>query len=225
MTFLCGCLFACSHQSVVNDEQVAGNEKADTKLSKEIEKIYQNASKRLDVLVAESKKAGGPGIQYLSTDLFLKANDSSIRGDARTAAFLFKYVMELNPEDAYIQKKYAVEMIRLGELEEAKNVLEKLFARDKQEDENVGLILGGVYTTMENESQAQQTYKKLMIMFPKSEEACVFSAKSLATDKKFDEANRLLDSCQKNSKGKAIFIIGVNCLVRKREAVKISNGI
>ncbi len=135
----------------------------------------------------------------------MKANDSSIHGDSRTAAFLLKYVMELNPEDIYIQKKYAVEMIRLGELEESKKVLEKLFARAKQEDENVGLILGGVYTTMEKEQLAQQTYKKLMAIFPKSEEACVFLAKSLATDKQFSEANALLDSCQKKSKGKAIF--------------------
>ncbi|MBI2519333.1 MAG: tetratricopeptide repeat protein [Bdellovibrio sp.] len=224
LTFLCITLFACGHHSIQGtqeDQEVAGNQKSDSKLNQEIEKIYQNASKRLDVLVAESKKAGGPGIQFLSTDLFLKANDSSIRGDARTAAFLFKYVMELNPEDAYIQKKYAIEMIRLGELVEAKDVLEKLFARPKQEDENVGLILGGVYTTMENDPQAQQTYKKLMTMFPKSEEACVFLAKSYATAKKFDDANRLLDSCQKNSKGKAIFAYyrGKIALVQeKREA-------
>ncbi|HAZ13969.1 MAG: hypothetical protein A2X86_17475 [Bdellovibrionales bacterium GWA2_49_15] len=225
MTFLCVTLFACSHQSIKTDENVSGNGKSDSKLSQEIEKIYQNASKRLDVLVAESKKAGGPGIQYLSTDLFLKANDSSIRGDARTAAFLLRYVMELNPEDAYIQKKYAIEMIRLGELADAKVVLEKLFSRTKQEDENVGLILGGVYTTMEKEPQAQQTYRKLMTLFPKSEEACVFLAKSLATDKKFEEANNLLDSCQKKSKGKAIFAYyrGKIALVQEKREAAVKN--
>jgi|GEM_PF-497998 len=208
-TLLINLLFS-SCSTLTNKKTVDGDSEdvhdvASSKLSKEIEKIYENASKRLDVLVAESKKAGGPAVNFLSTDLYLKANDSSIHGDSRTAAFLLKYVLELNPQDVYVQKKYAVELIRLGELKEAQDLLEKVFKDEPHKDENVGLILGGIYTTLDKNKEAELVYKKLLQRFPKSEEACVFLAKNYATSKKFGEANSLLNQCEQRSKGKAIF--------------------
>ncbi|MCO4792274.1 MAG: tetratricopeptide repeat protein [Bacteriovoracaceae bacterium] len=166
-------------------------------------KSLKEAAAKLDKLTAEAKEAGPSAIKYLASDLYLKATDASIRGDSQTAVFLYKHVHNLVPDDSYIQKKYAVELIRVGDLENSEPLLKKLFESEK--DENIGLILGGVYTALDKTQLARKTYRSVMSSHPKSEEACVFLSKSFALEKNKKKAYRLLDSCEKKIKGKAIF--------------------
>ncbi|TNE96472.1 MAG: tetratricopeptide repeat protein [Deltaproteobacteria bacterium] len=163
----------------------------------------KQAAEKLDKLADEARKSGPEAVRYLATDLYLKATDASIRGDAQTAVFLYKHVHSLVPDDVYIKKKYAVELIRVGDLESSESLLSDVYKAEK--DENVGLILGGVYTALDKTKEARVTYRSVMKDHPKSEEACVFLAKSFALSKDKKEAYKLLDSCEAKIKGKAIF--------------------
>jgi len=199
-------LTACG-QIATHPTPASKQEKAEVSLevsqAQNIEKMFDQASKKLDALVDESIEAGPVAVQFLATDLYIKANDASIRGDAKTASFLYKYVSKLQPKDSYVKKKYAVELIRVGELAEARNHLEILFK--KEHEEAIGLILGGVYTTLEKEEEAQVTYQQVLKYFPKSEEACVFLSKSYANQKRVKKAMEQLDNCQKKAPKNAIF--------------------
>jgi tetratricopeptide (TPR) repeat protein len=152
------------------------------------------ASKRLGEMVIQAK---GNEISktYLATDLFLKGNMSLLEGDFVTASVLFKHLITLVPEDEFVQKKYAISLIRMGDLEESKSVLEKLYV--KNHDEKVGLILAGVYTGVDQESEARKIYRQILVKNPKNEDACVFLAKSLAMGKESGKALAELNSCAK----------------------------
>src|SRR5665647_2177745 len=117
------------------------------------------ASERLEQMVSQAK-SNQSLTNYLATDLFLKANMSLLEGDYATASVLFKHVMDLVPNDAFIQKKYAISLIRVGDLETSEIVLEKLYSTSK--DEKVGLILAGVYSGVDKEDKARAIYHKIL---------------------------------------------------------------
>lgn len=153
--------------------------------------------KDLPAMVESAKKVGGRAPEFLATDLFIKANDASMRGDFQTAARIFKYAAELQPQDDFIQKKYAIELIRSGELKESQKILETLFKKSHYKDENAGLILAGVYSALEKAKEARATYQQLLSANPESEEACLFLSKSYSAEKLYKEAHGLLAACQK----------------------------
>ncbi len=152
------------------------------------------ASSKLEHMVAQTNASSNKAaVNFLATDLFLKANLSLLEGDFLTASVLFKHVVDLAPQDDFVQKKYAISLIRVGDLETAESVLEKLYARSN--DEKVGLILAGVYSGTDKESKAREVYHKLLAQNPKNEDACVFLGKSLAVSKETAKAISLLQSC------------------------------
>lgn len=165
---------------------------------------FQVLDKRMKKMVATAKEGGPEAVEFLASDLFLKANDSSMRGDSHTAAYLYKQLLELKPNDYYVRKKYAVELIRLGSLVEAKLVLGDLLKESKFKEETLGLILGGVHTALNETKEAQSVYNQVLKKHPKSEEACVFLAKSYTLEKNYKKAHGLLKSCGKKDK-KPIF--------------------
>src|SRR5690606_38673644 len=112
-----------------------------------------------------------------------------------TASVLFKHLVTLVPDDEFIQKKYAVSLIRVGDLEGSKQVLEKIYHAGKEE--KVGLILAGVYTGIDKEEDARKIYQKILKKNPKSEDACVFLSKSYAMGKQVDRALKQLQTCAK----------------------------
>lgn len=160
------------------------------------------ASKRLEQMVGQAK--GNPEtINYLATDLFLKANMSLMESDFTTAATLFKYVVDLAPEDEFVQKKYAIALIRTGNLEDAQIALEKLYGQSKEE--KVGMILAGVYTGLDQEEKARTLYQSLLTKNPSNEDACIFLGKSFALSKENDKAHSLLNSCAKRDPKNGIY--------------------
>lgn len=165
----------------------------------------EELTQRIESIVKSAQEAGPESVEFLSSDLFLKANDSSLRGDAQTAAFLLRYIHQMNPEDMYVRKKWAIELIRIGKLKEAQFHLDEIFEKEKESDEVTGLILGGVHTALQQNDKAQATYQKILKLFPKSEEACIFLSKSYALEKKEKKAFDLLNDCEKRMPQATIF--------------------
>ena len=155
--------------------------------------------------VKSAIKAGGHAAEYLASDLFLKANDASVRGDFQTAGSIFKMVAELQPEDMYVKRKYAFELIRMGEVKEAEKILELVFKNSNYEDETVGIILASVYSSLEKSKDSREVYKRLLVLNPESEEACLYLARSYAGDKLYKEAHSLLASCEKQALDNPVF--------------------
>ncbi|MBC98677.1 MAG: hypothetical protein CME63_13080 [Halobacteriovoraceae bacterium] len=166
----------------------------------EVAKAFDNLDKRMEEMVASAKKEGPEAVKFVTDDLFFKANDASMRGDSHTAAYIFKHLVALQPKDFYIRKKYAVELIRIGSLEESKEILEPLLVESDYKDETLGLILGGVQTALEEKEEARETYSKVMVKHPGNEEACIFLAKSYGMEAKYKKSHHLLDKCFKKNK-------------------------
>lgn len=150
------------------------------------------ASKRLEEMVIQAK-SNQSTVNYLATDLFLKGNMSLIEGDYTTASVLFKHLVTLVPDDEFLQKKYAISLIRVGDLESAMVVLEKLYKSSKEE--KVGLILAGVYTGLDKEEAAKSVYRQILAANPMNEDACVFLSKAFAMDKEPAKAIDQLNAC------------------------------
>lgn len=159
----------------------------------------------LDAKVASAIKAGPKSAEYLATDLFIKGNDASMRGDFQTAGRIFRAVSTLAPQDLYVKRKLAYEMIRSGELKEAEKLLEAIFKQSGSKDETVGLILGSVYTSLEKNKEARQTYQRLLAVNPESEDACVYLARTYVAEKMYKEVHTLLSSCEKRSPDNPVF--------------------
>lgn len=159
----------------------------------------------LKEMVAKARAIGGRASEFLATDLFIKGNDASIRGDYQTATQIFRYVVELDPKDVYLKRKLSIELIRIGELKEAEKILEAVFADSKNKDDSIGLILAGVYAALEKPALARSTYQKIITSSEDVEEACLFLAKSYAGEKKYNEAHSLLAKCEKKSKDDPVY--------------------
>lgn len=186
--FLLVSLLSCSHapntqkQAELTEEQVG-------QLNRDALAV---ASERLGQMVNQAKTSKET-TQFLSTDLFLKANMSLMEGDYVTASVLFKHLVNLVPDEDFIQKKYAVSLIRMGDVEGSEPVLEALYKKSKEE--KVGLILAGVYTGLDMETKARQLYHQILKQNPRSEDACVFLGKSYAMSKETERALKLLADC------------------------------
>lgn len=193
-------LASCAHQKALEKpslshftpEQVEELNREDLKL----------ASKRLEEMVIQAK-ANQSTVNYLATDLFLKGNMSLLEGDFATAAVLFKHLVTLVPDDVFLQKKYAISLIREGDLATSMTVLEKLYHAGS--DEKVGLILAGVYTGLDKEEEARKIYRNILAANPRNEDACIFLGKSLAIDKQPKKAVQQLRTCAAKNKRNGMY--------------------
>lgn len=165
---------------------------------------FEKAESRLTELVLEAKKSGPKATEYLSSDLFLKANDASMRGDSLTSTFIYKYLVELNPEDIYLRKKFSVELIRQGKLLESKEHLAYAYSNSGEESA-IGLVLAGLHTALNEHESAQKIYKGILKNSEDKEEACVFLSKSYALEKRYKDAHDQLIACETKMPKRAIF--------------------
>lgn len=160
------------------------------------------ASKRLEEMVLQAK-TNESSLNYLATDLFLKGNMSLLEGDYATASVLFKHLVELVPNDEFVQKKYAITLIREGNFEVAEGVLQKLYTIRK--DEKVGLILAGVYASLDKEKKSREIYRAILAKNPRNEDACIFLGKSLAVGKETQKAIKQLKACAAKNKNNGMY--------------------
>lgn len=159
----------------------------------------------LQQMVESAIKAGGKAPEYLATDLFIKGNDASMRGDFQTAGRIFKAVADLQPEDAYVKRKLAYELIRSGELKESEKILEIVFKKSDSSDESVGLILASLYSSLDKVKEARATYERLLVLNPDSEEACLYLSRSYVAEKLYKEAHSILSNCEKRANDNPVF--------------------
>ncbi len=188
-------VFSCATQSEKKPEAA----KVEEKLS------FEQIDKNLEKLVLEAKKAGPKKVKFFSGDLFLKANAASMQGDYKTANLIYKHLVELVPNDDFVNKKFAVSLIRTGELKKSKNLLTTVFNNSEALDSQTGLLLAGVHSSLGNSKEAKTIYKRLLAKNPKNEEACVFLGKAYALEEQTKSAVKTLKSCEKRMKGQGIF--------------------
>lgn len=169
------------------------------------EQTLKKVSERLKELSVAAKASGPDKVKYLASDLYLKASAAQMEGDFETANLIFSHLIELVPEDSFVQKKYAVSLIRTGELDQSEEILTKLFDKSKQKDSQIGLILAGVYSSLGKVDESKKVYKKILAVDSKNEDACVFLGKTYAVENKFNKAVSTLKQCEKRIKGKGIF--------------------
>jgi tetratricopeptide (TPR) repeat protein len=169
------------------------------------QEYLSEASSKLQELIVAAKKAGKDKVKYLSGDLFLKANASAMQGDNVTANMIYKNLVELIPNDDFVNKKYAVSLIRTGDLTTSKTLLENVFMNSSYEDNQTGLLLAGIFASLGKTAESTDIYKKLLVKNPKNEEACVFLGKAYALEDKISKAIDTLSKCEKSMPGKGIF--------------------
>ncbi|EQC47233.1 tetratricopeptide repeat protein [Bacteriovorax sp. Seq25_V] len=169
------------------------------------EKIEQHLSS----IVEEALRTGDEAVNYLSSDLFLKANDASLKGDAFSASIIFKAIVRLKPEDLYLRKRFAVELIKSNQLEDAKEHLDYLIGHgDAELAIKAKLLLAGIYSAMNNTDKSIALYKEIVAKKGgELPEACAFLSKAYSRDGKFKRAFSVLDYCaSKSSENKASFL-------------------
>lgn len=159
----------------------------------------------LETLVEKAQKKGESDVRFLSSDFSLKAHDASLRGDAHSAAHLYGAVHKMNPEDSYIKRKLAVELIKTGQLKRSKKLLSEIYDQNEDNHEVIGLVLAGVHTALGESKEAVEVYENVLSSHPKSEEACVFLAKAYISEEKDQQAHKLLKKCQKQMPKTPIF--------------------
>ncbi|MBT3584679.1 MAG: tetratricopeptide repeat protein [Halobacteriovoraceae bacterium] len=202
--FLLISLYSCGHyRSVSKPIEVRNKLNSNSSQVDNRVNAYNEANGKLEEVSSEAIAKGPEAVKFLSGDLFFKANDSSLQGDFQTSSLIFKHLLKMNPSDDYLKRRYAIDLIRAGSMEKAIPFLEALFKKDKGEAN--GLILGGVYTALEKKKKARKVYKQVVKHNPKSEEACVFLAKSYSVEKKYQTAEKLLLKCERRIKKRAIF--------------------
>lgn len=164
-----------------------------------------SVSKQLSKLVEEAREKGPEAMKYVASDLYFKAADSSMLGDSQTAAFLFEHIHSLYPEDFYLKRKYAIELIRSGQLKKSLPLVLSIYEKSKKKDENIGLILGGLYSALEDTDKSRSLYREVIKHHKKSEEGCIFLAKSYSKDNDLVTADKVLRGCEKANSKAAVF--------------------
>lgn len=213
-------LFSCAQTGVKQAEQPMSSNKVMTQ--EEVDKMNAQAiervSKKLKELSDAAVKAGPEKVRFLASDMYLKASAALMEGDYYTANLIFNHLVQLVPEDHFIRQKYAVSLIRTGELEKSEGILRDIFEKTGRKDPKVGLVLAGVYGSLGNIAQARAIYQRLIVKNPKNEEACIFLSKSYTIEKKYKSAIGLLKKCSARNPSKGVFdyYIGKTYLEQKQ---------
>lgn len=159
----------------------------------------------LDSMIENAREKGESEVHFLSSDLTLKAHDASLRNDSHTAAHLYEAVHKLNPNDTYIKRKLAVELIKVGQLKKSQALLSDVYEQKQDNHEVIGLVLAGVHTALGETQKAMNVYQNVLDSHPESEEACVFLAKAHIAEDEDTKASQLLKRCQKQMPKTPIF--------------------
>jgi tetratricopeptide (TPR) repeat protein len=202
-------LVSCASSTVVNTANLAEEKKHLTR--EEIQALNASAMSRVSNRLAElsiAAKASGPDkVRFLASDMYLKASAALMEGDYQTANIIFKHLLTLTPEDNFVKHKYAISLIRTGELAQSQVLLKSVFKTTKDSDQKLksGLVLAGVYASLGNIKGSRGVYKTVLKKNPKNEEACIFLGKSYAIEKKYKKAIRLLTKCESRNTKKGIY--------------------
>ncbi len=217
--------FGCAtNKAIVIKEQVPVVTDTDQKNKVTPEELLADINKEFMELIAEAKKKGDEAINYLATDFFIKASDASMRGDAHTAAFLYKYLVALDESNDFLKKKYAIELVRINELVKAEEILSPMYygSKIKDRDIDVGLMLGGIQITLNKMDDARRAYKDILSIDKKHTEACVFLAKTYVADKNYTEATKVIEGCEKNNKTDPVYRLFLGSIAAENDKIDLA---
>ena len=205
LSFVAFLLVSCSTTTKKSPSKTGDQHLTNEQVQELNKQTLKKVSSRLKELSIAAKASGPDKVRYLASDLYLKASAAQMEGDYQTANLIFTHLIDLVPEDAFVQKKYAVSLIRTGDLEKSEEILVKLFEKSKRKDVQVGLILAGVYSSVGKAEETKKVYKRILAVDKKNEDACVFLGKTYAIENNFNKAISTLQSCEKRIKSKGIF--------------------
>ncbi len=189
---------ACSHLSQEKKELAA----QETTLTPE--QYLAQLSTELDKAHSEAKKTGEKSVLFLARDLYLKGSYAASHGDLQTSSFLFSYLHKIMPQDMFLTKRYALELIKLGKFEEAEKPLAEVYKKGPK-DEQVALLMAGIYSTNEQAPRAEKIYADLLKTTDNREEVCIYYARLLSSQQKNKKAFKVLDQCQKKDSKNGIY--------------------
>lgn len=198
-------VFSCAQTKLQKSPNKAAVHLSQEQVKEMNENALKRVSSRLEELSISAKASGPDKVRFLASDMYLKASAAVMEGDFQTANIIFKHLMTLVPNDDFIKQKYAVSLIRTGDLEDSEKLLKDIFKNSKNKNSRVGLVLAGVYSSLGKIKESRSIYKKLLSKNSKNEEACIFLSKSYALEKKTKRAIKLLKSCEKNDAKKGIY--------------------
>lgn len=199
-------LISCAQlQQKETEKKVARKHLSPEQIKELNDKTLHAVSKRLEELSIAASTSGPDKVRFLANDMYLKASAAMMEGDFNTANIIFTHLVKLIPKDKFIKKKYAISLIRTGELTKSKEFLQEIIGKGKSFDENVALVLAGVYSSLGEVKQSQALYKKIIVKNPKSHDACIFLSKSYGMEKKQTQAIKTLKSCFKKNTKEALY--------------------
>ncbi len=98
---------------------------------------------------------------------------------------------------SFLETKLALTHIRMGDLNDAVELLERVFERQNYKVEKVGLLYAGILSGLQKEKESEQVYRKILSIFPASETACTYLANSLIGRDQIDKGLEALTGCFK----------------------------
>ena len=212
LLFLVVCLgvFSCAHKP--SPPQVKPLPSQEEQLAR--------LSKAIELGIEQAQKKGPDMVNFLAADIFLKANDSFMRGEFHLAAFLFEKLLKLSGEEPFLKKKYAVSLIYTQKPRKAQKILASLFEREKGKNLSNGLLLAGLYAVLGEKGKERGVYRSLLAHHPAHEEVCVFLAGTYISSKQLSRAKRQLTSCERKDIKSGVFsyYLGKLALEKKNNA-------
>ena len=157
--------------------------------------------KNFEKVIAQQEKSK----EYRDNKAYFISSAALMSEDYEQAAKILEKLSKENKEDNFLKRKLAVTLIKGAKLEESLPILEEVFKKSKYEDSQIGLVLAGVYTGLNQGKKAQAVYQKILKKDPSHVDACVFLGKSFALNDNFNKAKKLLTKCSKISKKEGIF--------------------
>ncbi len=158
-------------------------------------------------------------LEFRKNSLFMKASHASLRANFSTSIPAWEEILNSGEDNPYITKKYAVDLIRSGQVEKAKKVLENFYNGHKTPDPSIGLVLAGFYLSNGQKEKARKIYKEVSLKM-EGPEAFILLAKSYAEEKNYSMAEIVLIKSQskfkKNPQIKA-YLAGLYLLQKKEK--------
>ena len=163
------------------------------------EQTSANIEEKLTAIVKQAQDKGPAAVKFIASDLFIKATDASLQGNAATAAFIYKYIVELEPTDRYLQKKYAIELVKINQIDSAIVILEKILSEKSSDFLELCLVLGELNFLLGKYDLAQKMYLRILAVKSTDkdqlEDACISLVKLYGADKNFGKAHEMIGRC------------------------------
>ena len=161
--------------------------------------VRAKAKSQLEKMLRGAKHWGPKAREYLASNLFLKAAQTSLAGDYESSTLVYEYVLKLAPQDAYVAFKYAVDLVQLGKTTQALSLLEQYYPQSGPYWERFSLLLGGIYTSHRKRDLAIKMYRNVLGRNSQHVEACIFLSREYFQGKKTSLALQTLQRCERDS--------------------------